>query len=285
MQIVRTSLMEWQNGLEVVEHMTPAFRDNLGPRDKVEDVYRLYNQKTLVHDATTTYRGDLCDLKAGYEDLTNAYHDSVEECFFLTGDCTLSGEGRFVAGDYFWRPPGFVHSAKTDEGFSGLLFLQGESPGDGSGRTSRNIRDVSEAGNNVLEPDLEKAVGPRGWVRVSSKYLPWINGVDYSRSQDSLNGWYADKIDIKVLSSNMHTGAQSILVRFRPGYKEENPSSLGASFGGFVISGEGRIGDEVLEAGTWLSLDSNEQHEPISSENGMTLFCKIDGFLNGRLAT
>ena len=162
-QFVDTSRMLWTDGLDVVREMAPAFREQLGPEDLVEDAFARYHQKTLFHDLESKRRLDLIQIDSGFRDLTNAYHDSVEECLVLGGSLTLDGEGAFETGDYFWRPPGFVHAAASDTGFVALLGLQGEDPGEASRATSRNIRPDDEAGTNALHPqDLETAVGPRG---------------------------------------------------------------------------------------------------------------------------
>ena len=97
--------MEWENGLDGVRSFSPEFRANLGPIELVEEVYAKYHQKTLRVDPDTTRRMDLISLAGGYRDVTNAYHDSVEECLGMDGELDLDGEGHFRAGDYFWRAP------------------------------------------------------------------------------------------------------------------------------------------------------------------------------------
>ena len=83
--------------------------------------------KLLFSDPATTKRGERIHLTPGYTDLTPSYHDSVEECLFLEGGCFLHGEGQFKKGDYFWRPPGWVHWAESKNGFDALLFQEGVS--------------------------------------------------------------------------------------------------------------------------------------------------------------
>ncbi len=87
--IVDTESLKWDNGLDVIKTMAPEFRDNLGPADAVAKAYVKFNQKTLRIDPKTTRRGDLIRLEPGYSDVTHAYHDSVEECLVLEGDCFL----------------------------------------------------------------------------------------------------------------------------------------------------------------------------------------------------
>ena len=107
LSIVDTQAVEWENGLSVYENMAPAWREHLGPKDKVMEMLAMYNQKTLRIDPVTTRRCDLIWLAPGYIDVTHAYHGSVEECFLLEGGIKLNGEGSFEADDYFWRPPGW----------------------------------------------------------------------------------------------------------------------------------------------------------------------------------
>lgn len=280
MDIVRTDDMPWENGLDVIASMEPAWRDNLGPAEKLADCYAKYNQKRLVSHPDTSYRGDLVYLEAGYTDLTDAYHDSVEECLYLTGDCTLSGEGDFAGGDYFWRPPGFIHAATSKEGFTALLFVEGENPKEGSGRASRVIRPSELAGTNGIHDDLERAVGPRGRVRVRTRDLPWIAGSVWGRYQGELAGFGLDKVEVKVLSHNAASGGQTILLRLAPGYAQHGSGRHTEEFGCFVISGGLRIGDEVVGANTWVSTGPGEAHPAWSSPDGATLFCKIPGSLD-----
>ena len=72
----------------------------------------------------------------------------MEEALFLGGDATLSAEGDFQAGDYFWRPPGWVHAARSGQGFECVLMMEGETPAEGSGRVSRVIRPDEDAGRS-----------------------------------------------------------------------------------------------------------------------------------------
>ena len=69
--------------------------------------------RSLWLDPATSRRIDHVRTEPGYRDLCEAYHDSVEEALFLGGDATLVAEGDFQAGDYFWRPPGWVHAARS----------------------------------------------------------------------------------------------------------------------------------------------------------------------------
>ena len=284
-QFVDTSRMLWTDGLDVVREMAPAFREQLGPEDLVEDAFARYHQKTLFHDLESKRRLDLIQIDSGFRDLTNAYHDSVEECLVLGGSLTLDGEGAFETGDYFWRPPGFVHAAASDTGFVALLGLQGEDPGEASRATSRNIRPDEEAGTNALHPqDLETAVGPRGWVRrLQTGHVPWLAGPIYARTQQALDGMNLERMEVKTLSHNSWTGGQTLLVRLMPGYEQTGAGSHHSSWEHYVLEGEGRLGDEIHATGCYLFRPAGRVEPPLVSEAGALLFVKLGGWLDRRI--
>ncbi len=284
MEIRHTAEMEWENGLDVVNAMTPEFRDHLGPADQIPETYVKYEQKTLTIDPETTFRGDLINLRPGYADLTDAYHDSVEECFYLSGDNHLTGDGDYEGGHYFWRPPGIVHSDSTREGFSGLLFLEGKSEGDHSDYASRRIRPLEEAGQCVTEPDWDTAMGSRGWVRLNTRNVPWVEGVHWARTQGDTALLDIEHLQVKVLSHNYATGAQSIMIRLEPGYRQQGPLALDSRFYGFVLSGSFTVGDETLSEGSFLQTEAGEATAGWASAEGATMFAKLTGFLGATSA-
>lgn len=279
--LVDTATMDWQNGLDVVRAMAQEFRDGLGPADQVERVYAKYRQKTLYLEPETTRRGDLIRLDAGYRDLTNAYHDSVEECLVLDGEFDLDGEGHFRAWDYFWRPPGWVHAAETAGGFTALLMLEGAREGEGSGPVSRRIRPDDEAGTNALHDDPERAVGPRGWVRrLETGLVAWVPGPVFARGQGSLEDFGLERAAFKRLSANPWTGGQSLLVRLEPGYTQRVPGSHATTWMVYVLDGACRLGDLPLGAGSFLYRPAGVVEQPLASDDGALLFVKADGWLD-----
>lgn len=198
----------WINGLKVLETMEPAFKENLGPADGVHGLMSKYNIRVLHQDPATTRRIDHVRADAGYRDLTCAAHDSVEECLVLAGSLTLDGEGPLRPGDYFWRPPGFVHCAYSDEGFEALLLMEGVSPSDGSGPVSRLVHPHEIAGENVINPD-EDAIGPRGWVMHQPvSLLPWGPVPEACWREGAQAGLQA-----RILSRNVLTEAGTWIVR------------------------------------------------------------------------
>jgi hypothetical protein len=277
--IANTNDMPWESGLEALRAMAPAWRDNLGPADQVERLFATYHQKTLYHDPTTTRRFDLVRLDGGYGDITCAYHDSVEECFVIDGEVDLDGEGHFDAGGYFWRPPGWVHAARTSRGMTALLMLQGDDLDEGSFATSRRIRLSSEAGTNPLRPASDPlSIGPRGWVRTDARFVSRLPGRVYARTQGTIEAWDLDHLDVRVLSANPFTGGQSILMRLHAGHADAGPSVCDAALELFVLSGTCHLGDEALHTGSYARIAGGTPTPPLRSHGGATMFVKIDGW-------
>ena len=206
--------LRWVNGREVYESMEPAFRENLGDPDRVGDLLSRYQMRNLWLDQATSRRIDHIRTDAGYIDLSEAYHDSVEEAYFLDGEVTLTAEGDFQAGDYFWRPPGWVHSASAPQGFENILMMEGEVPSEGSRRVSRVVRPDEEAGSKATD---DAGIGPRGYVRrAESRFMPW------RMHDDEGTGLVSDGVPAltsKILSLNVDTGALSALVRIPADWK------------------------------------------------------------------
>jgi len=259
----------WENGRDVLATMEPAFRDNLGDPARVDELLGRYWQRSLLRDPATTRRIDHIRCDAGYVDLSDAYHHSVEECLVLAGAVTLSAEGTFVAGDYFWRPPGWVHGARSPEGFEALLMMEGEAPDEGSGRVTRVVRPASEAGTNPLHgEDGAAAVGPRGYVRrVETRYLPWrALGADVLA---------LDGLAHKPLSENVVTGARSLLARAPAGWDAVCGASACERLL-VVVDGELVAGDAVLARGSLVELP-RAGGLPLRSAAGCELLVKAAG--------
>ncbi|MFC6152120.1 cupin domain-containing protein [Nocardioides yefusunii] len=208
--VVDTAALEWVNGADVFATMDPAFRDNIGT-DEASALALLatYHAKCLWKDESTGRRIDHIRCEAGYRDLSEAYHDSVEECLVLGGSVELTAEGWFEPGDYFWRPPGWVHSAQSPRGFEAVLMMEGTQPCEGSLHVSRVVRPDADAGQHVAVAD---PVGPRGYVRrAESRHMPW------RAHDDSGTLLGAAGLESKVLSDNPETGTETSLVRFVAG--------------------------------------------------------------------
>ena len=197
--------MEWVNGDRAAASMAPEFREHLGPAQAVRRMLQSYWVRPLLVDARSTRRIDHVRCDPGYVDATCAFHRSVEECLVIGGSLHLLGEGELRAGDYFWRPAGFVHSAKSPEGFECLLMMEGESISEASGPVTREIRDPDIAGTNELHPDdWPAAIGPRGWPRrVTTSFLA---------AGPAPREMFASGSTARCLSFNPWTGAGSYLV-------------------------------------------------------------------------
>src|SRR4051812_18930547 len=172
--VVDGQRIAWVNGREAFASMAPAFRENLGDPDRVADLLAKYWLRPLWVDPASSRRIDHVRTDPGYQDLSEAYHDSVEEALFLSGSVELTAEGRLVAGDYFWRPPGWIHSAGSEQGFECVLMMEGADAAEGSGRVSRVVRRDDEAGR-YGRPDggHDEQIGPRGYVRrLETRLLP-----------------------------------------------------------------------------------------------------------------
>ncbi len=274
--IIDSAQMEWINGLDVLPTMPPAFRDNLGPVEDLATMLTNYDVKPLLFEAETTRRIDLVHLRPGYIDLTDAYHESVEECFVLDGEVTAEESCR--TGDYFWRPPGWVHSAHSRDGFLALLMMEGVSPDDSSGFATRVIRPSEEQGTNPLVADPDGAIGPRGWVRhLRSSMVPWQSGDDFFRSEGTTDGVSLDALRVKVLSKNHHTGAQSLLVSLSPGFSQARSVQPDTQYT-YVISGSLSIDGTDVGPGGFFVRPGGEPFPAIESSEGAELFVKHNGW-------
>lgn len=266
----------WINGLQVLETMAPAFRDNLGPAEGVHGLMSKYNIRVLHQDPVTTRRIDHVQADPGYEDLTCAAHDSVEECLVLAGSLTLDGEGSFGPGDYFWRPPGFVHCARSDEGFEALLMMEGVSPSDGSGPVSRLVHPHDIAGSNVINADDEDAIGPRGWVmRQPVGLLPWGPVPDACWREAANAGLQA-----RTLSRNVITDAGTWIVRAQDAVSIPSGASDRERFV-VVLDGEVTASDPtneetptVLERMTLIHVPATSLLPRLDLNAGASLFVK-----------
>lgn len=275
---------QWRNGLDVYATMAPKFRENLGPVDEVEGLLSKYWARTLHLDDGTTRRIDHVRTDPGYQDLTCAFHDSVEECLVLSGSLYIDGEGELVAGDYFWRPPGFSHSARTEEGFEVLLMMEGRAEEEGSGPVSRVITPMDDAGRNLRRPhssvdagEWEAAIGPRGWVRRRpSGLLPW------QQVPDGVLPHTTAGASARILSHNVRTGATSTLVRLDAGYRAEAAASPRDRYL-VVVEGTVTVDGQELRPCSLLSVPAHVPAPTIVADAGAVLFAKTTGEQGGEL--
>ncbi|MBL8383274.1 MAG: cupin domain-containing protein [Burkholderiales bacterium] len=282
--IVDSAALPWESGLDYLKTLAPAFRDNLGPPDQVEANFAKYWQKTLFLDPGTTRRIDLVRLAPGYRDLTHCCHDSVEEAYILGGEVRIDGEGVFTAGDYFWRPPGWVHHAASPAGVELVLGFEGRSSE--SGAVTRAVCAPAAAGTNALFPaDDERALGTRGRVRqVVSRFLVWQPGPAFARGEGPLAGFDLERLAVRVLSRNPVGGQQTLLLRLAPGYRQAGRGAHGACLQALVLSGAVSLGERVLGPGAFMHRPAQAVEAPLASEGGALLYVKVDGRLDFTLA-
>ena len=277
-QVVRGGQVAPVRGLDTVEGMPDGYAGNVGPDAELAATYSLWEQKTLLDDPETTRRIDLVRLLPGFSDPGPAYHDSVEECLVLEGGCEIDGEGEVSAGDYFWRPSGWVHAARAPTGFLGLLMQEGISAGDGSGPATRRVRPPTDLGTNVLFEDTEQAIGPRGWIRrLPSSLMPWVPATVLARGEDWMGNLDLASLSVKMLSRNWATGARSLLARFEAGYRDPRPHRLGRSLIGYVVSGELALDDVTLYRGDLVHVPDASSPVSLASSQGGILFMKLGG--------
>lgn len=275
-QVVRGNRIPWVRGLDTVEGMPDGYAGNVGPEAALAETYSRWEQKTLLDDPDTTRRIDLVRLLPGFADPGPAYHDSVEECFVLEGGCVIDGEGEVGAGDYFWRPPGWVHAASTGPGFLGLLMQEGVSPGDASGPATRRERPPDDLGRNVLHDDLETAIGPRGWVRrLPSSLMPWVPAQFLAGGEDRTFPFGRRALSVKMLSTNWTTGACSLLARFDAGYRDPKPLRLGRRAIAYVLAGQLTIDGTILDQGDLVDVPAGAVPTTLSSAAGADTFLKL----------
>ena len=278
--VVDTQRMPWESGLDYLRTLAPAFRDNLGPADQVEANFAKYRQKNLYLDQSSTRRLDLVQLEPGYSDLTHCCHDSVEEGFLLGGEVALDGEASLQTADYFWRPPGWIHHARTDQGVELLLGFEGQS--NESGPVSRYVCPAQQAGRNHLIPHTdESSLGTRGRLcKVSSAGLVWQSGMAYARSEGPLAGFDLPNLSVRVLSRNPHTGQQTVLLRLSPGYRQHSHGAHSVWWQMVVLSGSLEWGDEVMGPGVFVHRPAHTTEPPMASASGAVIYAKLDGWMD-----
>jgi len=275
-RVVRGDRIAWVRGLDTVEGMPDGYTGNLGPEAELADTYSRWEQKTLLDDPETTRRIDLVRLLPGFTDPGPAYHDSVEECLVLEGGCEIDGEGAVEAGDYFWRPPGWVHAARAPAGFLGLLMQEGISAGDASGPATRRVRPPEDLGRNALFNDPERSIGPRGWIRrLPTSLMPWIPATAIAPGEEWIRNLDHPSLSLKILSTNWTTGARSLLARFQPGYRDPAPHRLGRRLIAYVVSGTVTVDAASAAAGDLVDIQADSFPLTLSSPHGAEVFIKL----------
>lgn len=239
-QLVDAAALPWLTGRDVFASMAPAFRDNLDPHGdpgRVEELLGRYHVRVLWLDPVTTRRIDHVRVDPGYLDLCEAFHDSVEEAYFFRGQARLSAEGDFGPGDYFWRPPGWVHAAGSGTGYEAIVGLEGTSPSEGSGPVTRVPCADRDVGRHLAP--THDPMGPRGYVRhLSSRATPWRTPAP------AVAGILGQDVAVRPLSVNSVTDAATALVRLPAGWTAPVAPTARESF---VIVVDGVLGVDGRE--------------------------------------
>lgn len=274
-KIVDGQGIKWVNGAEVLATMAPQFRDNLGDPSRVHDLMAKYWLRPLWVDPETTRRIDHVRTDPGYQDLSEAYHESVEEALFLDGRVTLSAEGELAAGDYFWRPPGWVHSARSVTGFECLLMMEGDDATEGSGRVSRVVRDDEEAGQYAMKPPAGRSnppIGPRGYVRrLETRFLPTERHED---AETRLVGPEAGPLSGRVLSKNVRTGGASVLVEIPAGWQSRVPAVDRERFL-VIVNGSLTVDGQKLSACSLVRIAAGSDGPHLSTQQQARMLVKV----------
>ena len=261
----------WINGGDAFATMTPAFRDNLGDPGRVAELLGKYWLRPLWVDPDTTRRIDHVRVEPGYQDLSEAYHGSVEEALFLGGGAVLTAEGEMRPGDYFWRPPGWVHSAASPTGFECLLLMEGDEPSEGSGPVSRVVCRDEDAGSNPLD-DADGRIGPRGYVRrLETRLLP---PAPHDDERTRLAGPAAAPLTGRLLSRNVRTGSETVLVTVPPGWASSVPAVDRERFL-VVVGGALAVDGRELTACSLVRIEPGSAGPDLSSAAGAEVFVKV----------
>lgn len=270
--VVDAGTLRWVNGREVYESMEPAFRDNIAvdsDQARILALLEKYSIRTLWIDPMTTRRIDHLRAASGYVDLSEAYHDSVEEALFLGGRVTLTAEGPMEAGDYFWRPPGWVHAAHSDEGFEAILMMEGEVESEGSGRVSRVPRPDDRVGHHDRAASADDPIGPRGYVRrAETRFMVW------RAHDDSVTALGGTGLRSKTLSTNAETDACSVLVQLPADWTSGDRAVPRERFL-VVTRGTLRVAGADLGLGSLVRAAPGAPFPDLSSHDGAELLVKV----------
>jgi len=269
--------VNWINGRDVFATMAPAFRDNLGDPARVEELLGKYWLRALWVDPVTTRRIDHVRTDPGYADLSEAHHGSVEEALFLDGMVRLTAEGEMRPGDYFWRPPGWVHSAASDRGFECLLMMEGDEPTEASGPVSRIVCADADAGSHVppgpvADDDTDAKIGPRGYVRrLETRFLPPGEHDDaLTRLDESSSG----SLTSRLLSRNVRTGSETVLVSLPAGWSSAAPAIDRERFL-VVVEGAITVDGRKVSPCSLVRIAPGCAGPDLTSPDGAQLFVKV----------
>ncbi len=103
---------------------------------------------------------------------------------------------------------------------------------------------------------------------VQVQALPWRRGIP---------GQVRRKVETRVLSVDADTGASSVLVRYPPGWEQNDPQCLDTDEEFFVLGGELSIGKSVYGPRTYAHLPAGYHRPTMTSPHGAVVLTFFEG--------
>jgi len=103
---------------------------------------------------------------------------------------------------------------------------------------------------------------------VQVQALPWRSGIP---------GQVRRKVETRVLSVDADTGASSVLVRYPPGWEQNDPQCLDSDEEFFVLGGELSIGKSVYGPRTYAHLPAGYHRPNMTSPHGAVVLTFFEG--------
>lgn len=241
--------------------------------------------KVLRIDGSTKGETKLNFQPPGFFQPIARYHPVSEEWFRIVGEGVPADEQNFAgeiqynidrAGYYTWRPPGWVHDGHTVVETMGIVIYDGPA----------SLVDVPKdmAGKNAMYPDDPlKAIGTRGYIkRLDTNSLPWIPMammpvISFSGGIHSLK-----YLSYKLLSFDVITGAQTLLIKLNAGYSDEEIGRTNHTLEMFVLSGALSMAEKVFGKYGYAYLPKGFDLGVLrtSSDQDCIIFLKSEGKLS-----
>ena len=130
-----------------------------------------------------------------------------------------------------------------------------------------------------------RAGSPRSALVVGSKdsirrCSPWWEGPQFFGSQRASAGLDLEHLAVKIMSTNVQTGGQSLLVRLSPSYRGELQGTIDAQLEAYVLSGSLSVGEQHLRAGHFAHQPAGSSTGVIASEEGALVILKSSADLD-----
>ncbi|MCY4087961.1 MAG: hypothetical protein OXG37_14045 [Actinomycetia bacterium] len=271
-----TSTLEWRGG-EAYHELSAEF----DPGEVEDDTYYdAFAVKVLAFDEKTGAQTKRERYRAGFVHHNYGYHRCNEEVYTLSGRFRYPDSAElFTEGCYVYRPPGWIHNGEVYEDTEVIvrhdaLFTMVTGHGEDELRT------------NVLFDEPAAAVGPRGFVvHRNANFEAWIPGENFLRGQEPWEDSYEGELWVKVLSRDVVTDAQTLIMRLGPGFRFAEPGFLSAGEESYVLAGDITIGEDRLGPAFFTSRPAGYVYGPVESSGGCVLYASFDGPLGRHVAT